>query len=232
MELPHNAIINTMRNFKGQFINLNLQMPSKVCIECEKTFYKVPSYSSNQWVEQSCCSKKCQYVRHGKNILGKYSGDKNPFFGKKHSDETLLKMRGRKLSEETIGRIKLARSKQISSGMKGLKHSVETLKKMSLNRIGKAVGKDNPNWKGGSTPINLQIRHSLEYKLFREAVFLRDNFTCHECNQRGGRLNVHHIKPFSLFPELRFAIDNGVTLCFSCHTKTDSWGNRIKNNKI
>jgi hypothetical protein len=44
------------------------------------------------------------------------------------------------------------------------------------------------------------------------------------CGQIGGKLNVDHIKPFSLFPELRFDIKNGRTLCLLCHTKTDTFG--------
>lgn len=65
---------------------------------------------------------------------------------------------------------------------------------------------------------------SFEYKLWREAVFKRDNFTCIWCDARGGKLTSDHIKPFSLFPELRFSIDNGRTLCLSCHKTTNTWG--------
>src|SRR3990167_4162903 len=71
-----------------------------------------------------------------------------------------------------------------------------------------------------------RIRQSLEYKLWREAVFKRDNYTCVWCGQQGRKLNADHIKPFAYFPELRFAIDNGRTLCVDCHRKTDTWGYR------
>lgn len=138
---------------------------------------------------------------------GKYSGSSNPFFGKKHSLETRLKMSLRR------------------KGKPGRKHSVETRKKLSEQR----KGEKSHTWRGGITPENRRIYNSVEYKLWRESVFIRDNFTCVWCFKRGGKINADHIKPFAYFPELRFSIDNGRTLCVDCHRKTDTWGQKARN---
>ena len=92
----------------------------------------------------------------------------------------------------------------------------------------KIAGSKNYNWKGGTTPLYKKIRKSIEYKLWRIAVFERDNHTCRFCGQRGGILQADHIKRFADYPELRFAIDNGRTLCIDCHRKTNTWGFKIK----
>ena len=90
------------------------------------------------------------------------------------------------------------------------------------------------NWRGGITPINYAIRESLEYKEWRSSVFERDNYTCQVCGEIGGKLEADHIKMFSKFPELRFELSNGQTLCKSCHkikTVKDmkiNWKNQFK----
>lgn len=83
-----------------------------------------------------------------------------------------------------------------------------------------------PFWKGGLTKQNQIIRESAEYGIWRRAVYERDGYTCVECKIRGGKLNADHIKPFALFPEFRFELSNGRTLCVPCHRKTDTWGRR------
>jgi hypothetical protein len=88
---------------------------------------------------------------------------------------------------------------------------------------GKFTGENSPHWKGGPKSENAKARNSDEYKMWRKLVFERDNYTCVWCGQVGKELHADHIHPFAYFPELRFDINNGRTLCKKCHKKTDTY---------
>lgn len=110
------------------------------------------------------------------------------------------------------------------SNSKGKKWTNEARKKFSLMFI----GKNGHNWRGGIKPINKKIRAGIEFRLWREAVFARDNWTCQKYGTRGVDLVPHHIKNFSQYPELRFSIDNGITLSKKAHVefhKKYGWSN-------
>lgn len=61
-----------------------------------------------------------------------------------------------------------------------------------------------------------------EYKQFRESILKRDNYKCQMCGS-DFRLQVHHIKSKSQYPELIMDKDNCITLCLTCHSKTDNF---------
>lgn len=85
---------------------------------------------------------------------------------------------------------------------------------------------DRNKWMG--TEAN-KIRQSIEWKLWKDSVWARDWYMCKKCNMTGIEIHSHHIMNFAKYPELRFAIDNWITLCKVCHKRFHNtyW---IKNN--
>lgn len=90
------------------------------------------------------------------------------------------------------------------------------------------TGPLNHLWRGGITKENDKIRRSFAYKDWRRRVFERDDYTCQGCGVRGGKLNADHIRSFAWFPELRFELSNGRTLCVPCHRATPTYGDPVK----
>lgn len=120
-----------------------------------------------------------------------------------------------------------AHKRKLSESRKGIKFSDETKRRLSESHKG-----HTPWNKGRVSPHTTErkrIMNSKEYHLWRKAVLERDGHTCIWCGATE-KLHADHIKPFKLYPELRFAIDNGRTLCFPCHTTTDTWGQKLRNN--
>lgn len=115
---------------------------------------------------------------------------------------------GHSVSLKARKKIRLKALEQFKNGM-----PEETRKKISKSHC----GEKSYLWKGGLTLENEKIRKNIEYRLWRESVFARDNWTCRKCGKRGNRLHAHHIKNFAQWQELRFAIDNGITFCKDCH---------------
>ena len=58
------------------------------------------------------------------------------------------------------------------------------------------------------------------YAKWRKDIRKRDRYKCQWPGCGGKkRLEVHHIKRWSSAPGLRYSINNGITLCRSCHQK-------------
>jgi 5-methylcytosine-specific restriction endonuclease McrA len=59
---------------------------------------------------------------------------------------------------------------------------------------------------------------TLEYIEWRKSVFKRDNYTCQCCgDSKGGNLNGHHLNSRDMYPQEKYDVNNGITLCDKCH---------------
>lgn len=146
--------------------------------------------------------------------------------GRKQSVETIAKIvaktRGQKRTSEVRARLsEIAKKNGVGKWSKGRTLSEETKIKIGKASRGRShsymQGGNNWNWKGGIAPEHNKIRGSIESKLWIQSVFSRDGHTCQKTGVRGGNLTAHHILNFAQYPELRFAIDNGITLSVESH---------------
>ena len=90
-------------------------------------------------------------------------------------------------------------------------------------------GKNHHNWKGGISK-DAHSPDEPKYKKWRKSIFERDNFTCQKCFLKGVYIEAHYIKSWAKYPELRYEISNGLTLCRECHKLTDNYKGKNKQN--
>lgn len=101
--------------------------------------------------------------------------------------------------------------KGIVPWMKGRKHTLKTRKKISMSLTG------DKKFNGFHLSRLGKLRRSLKSETWKKVVFERYNYTCQITKERGGKLAVHHIYPFSQYPGLRFEPDNGIVILNKLH---------------
>lgn len=214
-----------------------------ICLTCKKEF-KIP-VSRVKKGEGKYCSRKCYGLY--------YHGQKRKPRTKEWQENLSRSLKGRKVWIKGKHWSKEMR-KKIGESHKGKKLTEEHKRKIGKAGIGRIVtletrrkrseankGPKSHFWKGGTTSLALIIRGNIEYRVWRETGFKRDDYTCQECSQRGGELNFdHYPKSFATIiienniqnieealscPAL-WDINNGRTLCISCHKKTETYLNR------
>jgi 5-methylcytosine-specific restriction endonuclease McrA len=173
----------------------------KRCTRC-KTWKRPSEFGKDRTrpdgIDRSCFS--CRRVKVKKCTKGRTS----TFKGRKHTPEAKFK----------IGQAHKGNTYRL-----GIKHTEEVKALISaIARKQYPRGQSHYAWKNGSSERNKNDRRRPEYTDWRNAVFTRDNFTCQKCGDAtGGNLRAHHIKSFADYPNLRYAITNGTTLCHPCH---------------
>ena len=151
-----------------------------------------------------------------------------------HKEKLRQRMKTRIVSDATKAKLRVHNL--------GKKLPKEVKDKIRRSMIGKISGDKNPSWMGGVNPLILSIRSSYKSRQWRSDIFYRDDFTCQVCFGRGGKLHADHIRAFSAIfyantiKSLQEALDceefwdlnNGRTLCYDCHRKTDTYGKNTR----
>jgi 5-methylcytosine-specific restriction endonuclease McrA len=146
-----------------------------------------------------------------------------------HKEKMKLIFIGRKFSPEHCKHISdakrgkappCARYKRFGSNNPffGKRHSSETIQRAKNDMRTRHYGVANSRWRGGITSEYNKERHSFLSREWRNKVFNRDGFTCQKCgDNKGGNLRAHHLLPWRYYPDYRYCMDNGITLCNKCH---------------
>lgn len=190
---------------------------TKDCPKCHKTFscslrdngtqYLV---SRKNWEKRKFCSYKCANQTSA------------PISG--------LAKRG-KCSENELKRLRA-----LGENRRGLKRSpftLEQIKRLSDAHIGQKawnkglkvpsiMGANNPNWIADRTQLKVGRRqaYNTRYKEWSRSVKDRDGWKCRISNEDcQGRLEAHHILNWQEYVELRYDINNGITLCHAHHPR-------------
>jgi hypothetical protein len=112
--------------------------------------------------------------------------------------------------------------KSFSEKMTGRKRTKESIEKMS--------GENHPRWIKDRSLIKIGDRSMNDplQKQWSLSVKKRDGWKCQIADSNcKGRMESHHILSWKDFPELRYEVNNGITLCHAHHPRVKSEEKRL-----
>ncbi|MCK9416393.1 HNH endonuclease [Candidatus Dojkabacteria bacterium] len=224
-------ILRTIKKGKkvGQILKID-KNKRFCCVDCLNKWQKNVSW------EERIGKDNAEKIR--KDASNRVSGEKNPSCNKDIAKKISLSLKkylkdnprygeknsffGKKHTNETKKYLSDSKKNKWSYDDNGYKKLCENAKK----------GKEHPNWKNGSS-ITPYIKFTKTLKLKIKKL---DNFTCAICGKQNDKLAVHHID----YNKLNYNETNLVSLCLSCHSKTnfnrDKWqiffDEYVKNRKL
>jgi 5-methylcytosine-specific restriction endonuclease McrA len=190
---------------------------TRVCKKCGKTFTVRKQELLNGSKKGVYCSMKCTRVDTIVRICPTcnnafevaITSDKQ-YCSKKCSD--ISPVRKRKIGDRQI---------ELQGNPEFRKRFLEWVKQRTASDKWRSSahfqkGANHPAYKGNASARESAMG-KYEYKQWRKYVFMRDCYTCQNCGAKGVYLHAHHIKHWAEYPELRFDVSNGITLCVPCH---------------
>lgn len=223
--LEETEVLKTVSRKINKIYKIKLYDGKTVCATAEHPFY-----INNQWI-------KVKDLKIGDKVLVIDGYDKtsfrmkiiNPMFNKE-TQEKVSKTAKQNFQDGRINPYLCTENgkKEISKIAKKrmLSDQNPMYKQENKEKASKRFSEENnPQWNGG-TCIKLKPYYLNKNRILRKNIKKRDNYTCQECGQTEGKIDCHHID----YNNLNNQQSNLITLCASCHMKTnhdrDFWQKR------
>lgn len=166
------------------------------------------------------CTKGFRHSKETKEKISKANFGK--IFSVEHRAKLSLAKKGKKIprvwSEESREKLRKFHL--------GRKHTKEALEKMSQGHKGLFTKEKHPNWIKDRTMLSVKDDRGYygtdtASREWSRNVKKRDMWKCQMANNDcNGRMESHHILNWKDYPELRYELRNGITLCHYHHPKS------------
>lgn len=186
---------------------------SKNCISCGKEYFRNKwgkhIEKRKRWESRQFCSHECsnkspiRIAKCTKNLWGR-KPPKTAFKKGDNMGENHRNWKGGKPNCKDCG----------------LKLSTYGLKYCQIHFGLHQRGENHPNWVNGNYKKSDKKWSSSAYVYWSLSVKNRDNWKCKISSENcKGQLESHHILNWVDYPELRYDINNGITLCHAHHPR-------------
>jgi thymidylate synthase (FAD) len=166
-----------------------------------------PCYQSYEWLSEA----KRRSIESGKGVQG-IADEAGVSY---HTIRKWLKRLKLNFSRKEVAQYNEIWNK----GKTGYKIKPRTREQRDHMRAITPRGKDHHAYKGGGASERKAIANY--FNSYRKDIFKKFNYTCQLCNKPfnyyDGKIDLHHIKEVSLFPELARDIDNVIPVHRKCH---------------
>jgi DNA-directed RNA polymerase subunit RPC12/RpoP len=184
------------------------------CLQCGKEFEAYPSQ------KRKYCSNKCV----GKANKGRLAGDKNPSKRPGVKAKMSKAQTARYANRDRVYCVDCG--KEVSGHSKAIKrcricHNKHISGDNHWSKKPEYTGSNHPCYKGGRKR-ECMIYSTLFNAKIKDKIKERDNYTCRICGATDVVLHCHHID----YNKFNNALENLVSLCNSCHAKTNVYRNR------
>lgn len=231
--------VNDLKNGSNIKVEVKCDFNEQGCKKISNVeWYKYVASKDKDGCIKDCCSNpKCVAVKSKESLMIKYGVSCTL-----QLDEIKAKAKATNLKKYGVENI--FASKQIQAKIRQTnlkKYGVEVptqnpeirakgtetcLKKYGVENYGAIYSSQHkkelsPTWKGGVEYHRVE-RSSYEYRSWRKGVFDRDLYACQCCGDKNRightvKLVAHHIKNWKDNEDVRYEVDNGITLCEKCH---------------